>query len=250
MSTQHLIGDRPPDPVVASFLETADRLYVSEDLDETLLRLTTAAAATLPDCDFASITVVQDGRLDTRGETDPRARLIDEIQYETRQGPCWDAVNSSALVYTPDMARDDRWPRFCARAREQTGVASLLSCRLALAAAPDQTVGALNLYALEPGRFGEHDRDLALLYAAVAAIVLDASQRQLQLRQALDARDVIGQAMGVLMAQTNVTADQAFDQLRRASQRLNIKLRDLATRVAAGAGNRAAEGTYRVEESP
>ena len=249
MSTQHLITDRPPEGVVATFLETADRLYVSEDLDETLLRLTTAAAATLPACDFASITVVEDGRLDTRSETDARARIIDEIQYRTKQGPCWDAVNSTALVYTPDMAHDDRWPEFCARARRETGVASLLSCRLALAAAPDQTVGALNLYALGPGRFGEHDRDLALLYAAVAAIVLDASRRQLQLRNALDARDVIGQAMGVLMAQTNITAEQAFDQLRRASQRLNIKLRDLAIRIAGGAGSRAIEGRDMVEES-
>jgi len=44
-------------------------------------------------------------------------------------------------------------------------------------------------------------------------------------------RDVIGQAKGILMARQHISADEAFDMLRRGSQRLNIKLRDLAAQV-------------------
>ncbi|MCA1702246.1 MAG: ANTAR domain-containing protein [Actinobacteria bacterium] len=51
------------------------------------------------------------------------------------------------------------------------------------------------------------------------------------MHKALQGRDVIGQAKGILMAEQNVSADDAFDILRRASQRMNIKLRELAERV-------------------
>jgi hypothetical protein len=44
---------------------------------------------------------------------------------------------------------------------------------------------------------------------------------------------VIEQAKGIIMAQCRCSEDQAFDALRRASQRENIKLRDLAVRVVA-----------------
>ena len=223
----------PPEGVVAAFLQTADHLYASEDLDETLHRLTTAITQTIPGCEFASVTMAEAGSYVTRGETNPLARQIDEIQYETGEGPCLDAAETEALVYTPNMARDTRWPQFSARVAEEAGVGSLLSCRLSLAAAPGWTLGAINLYAMQPDKYTEEDRDLALLFAAITAVVLDASRRQRQLRQAMDSRDVIGQAMGVLMAQSNLTAEEAFAHLRTASQRLNVKLHDVAARIAA-----------------
>lgn len=45
-------------------------------------------------------------------------------------------------------------------------------------------------------------------------------------------RAVIEQAKGVLMARsTDISPDEAFDLLRRASQRENVKLRDIAQRI-------------------
>jgi hypothetical protein len=46
---------------------------------------------------------------------------------------------------------------------------------------------------------------------------------------------VIEQAKGIIMAQCGWPEDQAFDALRRASQRENVKLRDVAARVVAAA---------------
>ena len=66
----------------------------------------------------------------------------------------------------------------------------------------------------------------------VSAVTVDAARRQANLRQAMESRDIIGQAKGILMARSQISADDAFDTLRRASQRLNVKLRDLAERIA------------------
>jgi AmiR/NasT family two-component response regulator len=46
---------------------------------------------------------------------------------------------------------------------------------------------------------------------------------------------MIGQAQGILMERERVTADQAFDILRRASQDLNVRLNEVArTLIATG----------------
>jgi hypothetical protein len=54
-----------------------------------------------------------------------------------------------------------------------------------------------------------------------------------RLEARLASMPVIEQAKGIIMAQCRCSEDQAFDALRRASQRENIKLRDLAARVVA-----------------
>jgi AmiR/NasT family two-component response regulator len=52
------------------------------------------------------------------------------------------------------------------------------------------------------------------------------------LEVALLTRDIIGQAKGILMERYRITADEAFDRLRTASQHKNRKVRDLAEELA------------------
>ena len=52
------------------------------------------------------------------------------------------------------------------------------------------------------------------------------------LLKAVESRDVIGQAKGILMERQKITATEAFDALRLASQQSNIKVVELARRLA------------------
>ena len=57
-------------------------------------------------------------------------------------------------------------------------------------------------------------------------------QRQLTtLTDALDTRNIIGQAQGLLMSQYRVDADAAFAMLTRLSQETNTKLREVAAQL-------------------
>jgi AmiR/NasT family two-component response regulator len=83
--------------------------------------------------------------------------------------------------------------------------------------------------------------EVAVVLAAHLATALtvqlraEADRRHaLNLREALASRDVIGQAKGMLMERHGMSADDAFVLLSEASQRLNIKLRDLARQVTEG----------------
>jgi hypothetical protein len=52
-----------------------------------------------------------------------------------------------------------------------------------------------------------------------------------RLQARMDTMPVIEQAKGVLMAQHRCGPEEAFDLLRRASQRANVKVSDLAARI-------------------
>ena len=69
---------------------------------------------------------------------------------------------------------------------------------------------------------------MAGLAVSVAHSHEDEERRADNLNAALATREVIGQAQGILMERERISAAQAFDILRRASQHLNRKLRDVA----------------------
>jgi AmiR/NasT family two-component response regulator len=62
-----------------------------------------------------------------------------------------------------------------------------------------------------------------------------------RLRARLDTMPVIEQAKGILMAQQRCGPDEAFDLLRRASQRANVKVHVLAGQMVASFGSQQAE---------
>jgi hypothetical protein len=63
---------------------------------------------------------------------------------------------------------------------------------------------------------------------------LDAALLEIEgLRQALETRTVIGQAIGILMHREALTADAAFAHLVELSSHANTKLRDVASDIVA-----------------
>jgi hypothetical protein len=99
--------------------------------------------------------------------------------------------------------------------------------------------GALNMYSRRHHGFGPNAQDTALLLATHASLAMTHTQavtfadlQAVQLRRAMDSRDLIGQAKGILMSRHGLTADEAFDLLRRTSQDLNVKLVELAGTLA------------------
>ena len=68
------------------------------------------------------------------------------------------------------------------------------------------------------------------LETATNALAVE-NRRLENLHGALASRQIIGRAEGILMQREMITAGQAFDLLRRASQNLNAKVREVAQYV-------------------
>ena len=192
--------------------------------------------------------MLEEGRITTPARTDPLVAAVEDRQLRAEIGPCLDAIAEEIPVYAEDLAVDPRWPDFGPGAAAM-GVRSVLALRLAA----DGTLGALNLYARYPTAFGALDRAKGVVLAGLAGVALSLAQARDQdvrqsenLRHALVTRELVGQAQGILMEREHITADQAFGILRRASQNLNVKLREVAQdlvdtgeRPAAGAAPQA-----------
>lgn len=208
-----------------TFADVARALLGQADVQQTLQKIVDLAVETIEGCDHAGITFLKGGKGTTPAASDDVPTAVDAIQFDTGEGPCLSAIREHEVFESPDLRLEDRWPSFAPRANDETGVSSMLCFRLFV---EGDTLGALNLYSKAVDAFDEHSRTVGLVFAAHAAIALSTAIHEEQMDEALQSRDLIGQAKGILMAREGVTADQAFDMLRRASQRLNVKLRVVA----------------------
>ncbi|MEP6560670.1 MAG: GAF and ANTAR domain-containing protein [Nakamurella sp.] len=178
-------------------------------------------------CDAASITMLDaDQQLKSVAFSDDLALKADELQYELAEGPCFDAVRTDGLFMIRDLTTDGRWPWWAPQAAG-LGIAGSLSLHLFA----DTALGSLNLYSLQPRDFADQDIENANAIAAHASVVLAYARTERNLWRAIDARNLTGQAQGMLMARYQLTADQAFGVLRRYSQDRNIKLSVIAEQL-------------------
>jgi hypothetical protein len=214
------------------FAALAEALFSSGSVQGTLEQIVALADASIDGCDGAGVLTMAGERVEALAMSNDWVGKIDEIQIELLEGPCVDATMTGLTFYALDLEREDRWPRFAPAALAQ-GLRSVL----AFALSADQ-LSALNLYARLPAAFGVTGRAQGQLFATLARLALDAARareaedlRGAQLNEAMRSRELIGQAQGILMERERITADQAFDVLRHASQNLNVKLRTVAERL-------------------
>jgi hypothetical protein len=225
-------------PLAEQFVRLAESLAAATTVHGVLVRVSEATLSAVPGADLVSVTLRADDRFHTPVETDPLASRLDEIQYRLDEGPGVEATRTPGMgvAFCRDLAAGAPYPRFGPLAAEH-GVSSVLAVGL-FPGGLNPRFGSLNIYSRTAGGLDELDRDLALVLAAHASTALagtianTAAELELAtLRQAISSRDVIGQAKGILMERRGITADEAFQVLRNASQSLNVKLTQVAETV-------------------
>ncbi len=199
-----------------------------DDLHAALDRIVHLAVEHLDACEAAGISLVERRQITSSASSSDIPKRVDEIQCEVGEGPCIDAIKEHEVFQTGDLRKEGRWPKFSERAHEETGICSIVGIRLFL---EEDTMGALNLYSTAPHAFDDSDVALGTVFAVHASVAMAAARREETLHKKADSRDVIGRAKGILMARSGVSDDEAFAMLRRASQRMNVKLRDIAQTI-------------------
>lgn len=214
------------------FTELADLLTSTTGQGLDLDRLVRFVAASVPVESHCAITLLRPDRSPrTLASTDELSRQVDILQYETDEGPCLDAARGEDPAPVADLLTDKRWPVFGPRCVQETGIRSMLAVRLSVAGGDH---AALNLSSRTPSAFDELATSLAAIYAPFATLAVEQALRSEDtehLSAALSSSRQIGTAVGIIMARELVTAEEAMEILRRSSQHLNRKLRDIATDV-------------------
>jgi hypothetical protein len=222
----------PLDEGVKAFESLAELIYQADSYAEIYDAICRAAVDAVPGCDHACVTTMRAGEPSVcEAATDGVARRIDELERETGEGPCLDAILSQVYECDPDITEDCAWPRLAERVLAETPVRGMAGYRIFVG---DRKAGALNLFSDTPGAFTREVGNMGAIMASFASVALAAAaehQSATGLRDALDSNREIGKAMGVLMATHGISDEDAFRLLREASSKMNTRLADVARRL-------------------
>jgi GAF domain-containing protein len=218
------IGQSPDAGLARQLSELARQMQAEPDMAALLQRITDASLIEVEGAEHAGISLIEGKLVRTEAGTDDLMSTLDRQQHQLQQGPCLSSLREQITVRSDDLRHEDRWPKFAAAALEH-GIHSMLAVQLFV---EGDNLGALNLYASRPNAFTDQDESVAMLLAAHAAIAMKGSKVETNLRTALQSRDIIGQAKGILMERYKIGSLEAFDLLIAASQQTHRKLRDLA----------------------
>ncbi|MFI5735284.1 GAF and ANTAR domain-containing protein [Kribbella sp. NPDC051587] len=207
------------------FAQLAVDLHRTGGVEETIEAVVEFALQAL-NCSHAGVALASNrGRkLEIPAVTHPVVAEIFRHQVAGGAGPLTESLRDHSTVYVADTATDDRWPEWAATVA-RLGVRSVLDVPLTTGS---EIVGALGLYSIHRDGFGADDEAIAHILARHALVAVVTARNETHMAAAVDARKLVGQAMGILMERFDVDGDRAFAILKRYSQDNNRKLRDVA----------------------
>jgi transcriptional regulator with GAF, ATPase, and Fis domain len=179
-----------------------------------------------------------DGRLRHVACSSEKMRLVELLELQLEEGPCFDAFRQRDVVRSDTSAEAcTRWPRFGPRANEG-GFAAVSAVPLRLRG---EAVGALNLFSVTDTALADDDlavvqamADIATIGVLQARLINDQNVLTAQLETALESRVVIEQAKGVVAERNQVDVDEAFALIRRIARDQNRLLVDTARGIVDG----------------
>lgn len=199
--------------------------------DDVVGRVVGYAVSAIPGVDYASITEPgATARTAMVAATHGYPRLLNGLENRYGEGPDFEVMATGQAVRVDDLECCSGWPAYGAAAIAETPIRSLMAFKLS---APRAVLGVLHLYADDPCSFDSSVDEIGAAFATHAALAWDNARREQHFRSALNSRDAIGQAKGMIMERYRVDADAAFAMLTKMSQNSNTRIVDIARELIA-----------------
>jgi GAF domain-containing protein len=174
------------------------------------------------------------GTRTSTGATSAVVVTADDAQYRLDEGPCLTAWAERRVVRIDDVGTDERWPQW-AEAVRSLPVGSVVSAPLVTRGL---ALGAVKVYSEAAGAFDERTERLLTGFAEMAAVLLANvvsldNERRLSagLQKALQDRDTLQLAKGVVMQRDGVSEQAAFRSLVTDARAGRRSLQELAASI-------------------
>jgi GAF domain-containing protein len=216
--------------------ELEDLRYAAGNLDEALRRIVLATHRLFAVDGAGLLLLDPDQLLRNVAVSDKRVDHLEELQIEHGEGPGVDAFEEKTMVDSVDLAGEDRWPSFSPAAVDR-GLRAVLASPIPY---NQHAIGVVAVFSAK-ARPWSPEGELALItFTDLAALCIantmaseERGEVAEQLQRALDARVVIEQAKGALVAREGLTERDAFERMRRQARRERRPIVDVATEVMA-----------------
>lgn len=220
--------------------ELVDTIVTDFDITELFYRLV-ATCVDLVQADEAGLLLVdRAGDLGLAASTSEATHLLELLQVQAREGPCFDAFRTGEPVRTGPLDSEEAkstWPEFAPMA-VSAGFHSVVAVPMRWR---DTTLGSLNLFRTDPADAGERDVTVARALADLTTIAIvhahavDGAHQVIdQLQGALDTRVSIEQAKGIVAESGKLDMVAAFDRIRRHARSSNQRLADVSAKIISG----------------
>jgi len=227
------------DELAALTVRIADLLLTHDAAEEAVLALAQTLVEVIPGATGAGASLIDaKGRRTSTASTDAVVLEADQLQYELGQGPCLTAWAQQATIRIEDTRKETRWPAWT-RAVAKLPLRSVISSALST---PHGAIGALKVYSATPGGFDSSADHVIERLARPAALMLanaqarDSAERLSGgLMRALDDRDAVRTATGILMERHGFGPDQALASLIATSRERREPLNRLSRQIISGA---------------
>jgi GAF domain-containing protein len=218
--------------------ELGDLRYAAGNLDDALRRIVQCTHELFA-VDGAGLMLIDpDQLLRNVADSDERVSHLEELQIDHGEGPCIDAFDDKELIHASDLAAEERWPDFSPAAVDR-GLRAVLASPIPY---NQMAIGVITVFSTRVHPWSP-EGELALvaftdLAALTIANTMQSEQRgelATQLQRALDARVLIEQAKGALVARHGLTPGEAFEQMRRRARTERRRVSEIADEIMAGA---------------
>jgi len=128
-----------------------------------------------------------------------------------------------------DVLKDPRYKEKTLAKREK--LTSMLSVPMMV---KNKIIGVINCYTTTLYEFSDSDIDLLTAVANQAAVAIENTELLVKtkiVQEELEARKKIEKAKGILMKQKNLTEEQAYELLRKASMNKRLTMKDVAEAI-------------------
>lgn len=202
------------------------RLSRSRSVDEVVQIVADGARSCFPPVRYADVYLPDRhaaGRC--RRPADTPAQHLNALQRGLSEGPALDALAGRETIST-DLPADPRWPRLA------TVVPMFLRAAMTLPLhCAGRPAAALVLLSDRPHAFDTLDRRQARIFGVHAGLSLERAVAGESLDRAIQQREIVGPAIGILSERYRIDTSAAFEALRQASQQTNIRLIELASDI-------------------
>lgn len=223
-------GSTDPGPWAVAMADLTVELHASfTDLDATIAAVAASAVKILPGVTAAGVVRIgKDGVLTCQTASNPQVLQMVQAEHRTGQGPCRHVLDPAnpAKIVVDNSSGDQRWPQYTAESLS-IGIAAVMAVRLESGDAAGQALLLVTDTLLSRSVIDGVD-----VFAAHAAVAAAQTRTRTELLGAVQTRDVIGQAKGILMERHKMTSSKAFALLVKTSQNTNIPLRQIADQIA------------------
>lgn len=224
--------------LVRTFVDLADTLVADFDVSEVLYTLVERLLELFEIAAVGLMLADEDGKLGVVASSGEKARIIELLELQQQQGPCYEAFKTGQYVPSADLQADrDRWPDVADEAIS-AGYSAIHAVPLRLR---DQVIGAINLFEMPPSKLTEAEIPVVRGMAEIATIAIlqsramsEARETADQLRVALRSRVVIEQAKGMISQSTGTKVEEAFAVLRKHARDTGSRLADVARQIVEG----------------